>query len=122
MNRKQERRLQRHLRNKEKDIKHKEEAWESGKLIKPNHNGKAYPINYSLELGKRLVERIKQKKQECAGDNEQFIQKFRLYKKKCIEFILHYPQNTTKCENYWKIKTMLETYWDNPENLININL
>ena len=121
MNRKQERRLQRHLRNKAKDIKHKEEAWEAGKLIKPNHNGKAYPLEYSLELGRRLVERISQHRQNCNGDNELFKQKFRLYRKKCIEFILHYSQGD-KCENYRKIKTALETYWDNPENLINIEL
>lgn len=122
MNKKQERRLQRHLKNKEKDTNHKKEAWESGKLIKPNHNGGDYPLDTSLEIGERLVIKLREKKQECNGSNELFIQKFRMYRKKCIEFILHYPSHFTRVENYKKIKLLLETYWDNPDNLINIEL
>ena len=54
---KKKRRLARHLRNKEKDENYKKEAWESGKLIEPNHNNQGYPVEYSLELGKRLLEK-----------------------------------------------------------------
>lgn len=54
---KKKRRLARHLRNKAKDENHKKEAWEQGKLIEPNHNGRYYPLDYSIELGKRLLER-----------------------------------------------------------------
>ena len=54
---KKRRRLERHLRNKAKDENHKKEAWEQGKLIEPNHNGRHYPEEYSLELGKRLQDR-----------------------------------------------------------------
>jgi hypothetical protein len=46
---KQQRRLARHLRNVAKDQQHKKEAWESGKLIKPNHNNNAYEKDYSDE-------------------------------------------------------------------------
>lgn len=55
------RRLQRHERNKTKDQEHKKEAWESGKLIEPNHNGNYYPAEYSMELGMRLVDKDFQK-------------------------------------------------------------
>jgi len=51
------RRLERHQRNKKKEEDYKKEAWESGKLIEPNHNNKGYPVEYSLELGKRLLEK-----------------------------------------------------------------
>lgn len=122
MNNKQERRLQRHLRNVAKDTTHKEEAWEAGKLIKPNHNGSSYPPEYCKELGRRLVERLRAHRNNCGGDNNLFIQKFRLYKKKCIEYILHYPENLEKSEDYYKIKNALETYWDNIEELIKIEL
>ena len=54
---KKKRRLARHLRNKAKDENHKKEAWEQGKLIEPNHNGRYYPVEYSIELGKRLLDR-----------------------------------------------------------------
>jgi hypothetical protein len=54
---KKRRRLERHLRNKAKDENHKKEAWEQGKLIEPNHNGRYYPEEYSLELGKRLLDK-----------------------------------------------------------------
>lgn len=117
---KQQRRLARHLRNVAKDQQHKKEAWESGKLIKPNHNNNAYDKEYSDELGRRLVERIKNAKELSQGDNEFFISKFRLYKKKCIEYILHYDMNYPPTEDYNKIKLLLETYWDDRNNLINV--
>lgn len=121
MNRKQERRRERHLRNVRKDQQHKQEAWEAGKLIKPNHNNKAYPPEYSQELGKRLVERLRSAK-ENAGNNEEFISKFRLYRKKCIEFILFYDHSQPLSEEYMKIKHLLETYWDDIDNLIKVDL
>lgn len=121
MNRKQERRKQRHLRNVAKDLNHKKEAWEAGKLIKPNHNNKPYPIEYSQELGKRLLERLRNYK-AIVTTNEEFVSKFRLYKKKCIEYILHYDHQQAISEDYTKIKTLLETYWDDINNLINVNI
>ena len=121
MTRKQERRKARHERNVLKDQTHKKEAWEAGKLIKPNHNNKAYPPEYSTELGKRLVDRIRAHK-EAATTNEEFIGKFRLYRKKCIEYILHYDHSQGLSAEYIKIKQLLETYWDDTDNLINIDL
>lgn len=122
MNRKQERRLQRHLRNKAKDETYKKEAWEAGKLIKPNHNGNSYDVGYSEELGKRLISRLCSCKELAAGDNEMFIRKFRLYKKKCIEYILHFDISQPKTIEYQKIKTLLEVYWDSPEHLIEVEI
>ena len=119
---KQQRRLARHLRNVAKDQQHKKDAWESGKLIKPNHNNNAYDKDYSDELGLRLVERIRSKKEESQGDNETFIAKFRIYKKKCIEYILHYDMSNPPTKEYNKIKHILEVYWDDREHLIDVEI
>lgn len=121
MTRKQERRKARHERNVLKDQTHKREAWEAGKLIKPNHNNKAYPWEYSLELGQRLLERLRNYK-TIVTSNEEFVSKFRLYKKKCIEYILHYDHSRGLTDDYQKIKLLLETYWDDIDNLINIEI
>ena len=121
MNKKQERRKLRHLRNIAKDQAHKKEAWEAGKLIKPNHNNKAYDPEYSAELGRRLLERLSNHKQ-LVTSNEECVGKFRLYKKKCIEYILHYDHSHGLSEDYNKIKLLLETYWDDVDNLINIEI
>ena len=121
MNKKQIRRKERHIRNVNKDIQHKKEAWESGKLIKPNHNNKSYSPEYSTELGKRLIERLQDSKRNSMS-NEEFVNKFRLYKKKCIEYILHYDHSQGLSDDYNKIKLLLETYWDDINNLINIEI
>jgi len=141
--RKKERRLARHLRNIKKEQDHKKEAWEAGKLIKPNHNGGPYPSDYCIELGKRLVERIKnfkesiiQNPQEDLQDgvdwnnltaeeqhtilNDRFVKKFRLYKLKSIEFILHFSPDIQKTADYDYIKFALETYWDNQDKMIDL--
>lgn len=121
MTNKKERRLQRHLKNKEKDQTSKEAAWNSGKLIKPNHNHKPYSILYSDQLGERLITRLRNFKQ-ASSDNEEYLMKFRTLRIKCIEYILHYDFNFPKSNDFKKIKLLLDTYWDEPDNLINIEL
>ena len=56
---KKRRRLERHIRNKNKEIEYKAEAWENGKLIEENHNNGPYSSKYTLELGERLFSIMK---------------------------------------------------------------
>lgn len=141
--RKKERRLIRHLRNVKKDTDHKKEAWESGKFILENHNGGPFSPDYCLEFGKRLVDRITEgktyvlstlgedlpegmiwdnmtDKEKHDNLNERFVRKFRLYRIKSIEFLLHYNPDLPKNGDYNFIKHALEVYWDERENLIDL--
>ena len=52
--------------------------------------------------------------------NDQLIFKFRLYRIKIRDFILHYNPNIPKTQEYNYLKLLIETYWDTPENLINV--
>ena len=118
---KKEKRLERHIKNKRNEETHKKEAWKKGKLIRPNHNEKPFPIEYSKSLGIRLINLFKKYKEESTN-NEEFVFKFQAYRKRCIEFILYYDHSYPLTNEYNTIKTLLETYWDNPENLINVPL
>jgi hypothetical protein len=60
---KKRRRLERHIRNKNKEKAYKEEAWENGKLIEENHNNGPYSPGYTLELGQRLFQIMKDVKE-----------------------------------------------------------
>lgn len=117
---KKRRRLERHLRNKNNEEIYKSKAWESGKLIEENHNNGPYSGKYTTELGTRLYNimkevGVKMKEQE---DKETFaIFKFRSYRKKIQDYILHYDPGTPKTEAYEFLKHLIETYWDCPENL-----
>lgn len=115
------RRKARYEKNLKKDITHKKEAWENGKLIEPNHNNGPYPEEYCIELGKRLVNIINQYRTQAQDSNEDqasyFIQRFRLYRVKFRDFILHYNPDLEKTPEYEFIKRALELYWDEPENL-----
>lgn len=133
--RKKERRLKRHLRNKYKDEAHKEEAWKNGKLIEENHNGGYYSPEYSLELCDRLYQRLYNAQQlaRTMPENSQYLVKsggsrngvfiyyFRRYRMKVRDLILHWPPTTEKTEGYNWLKGLIETYWDMPEELINYN-
>lgn len=117
----QERRKLRHEKNVLKDITTKQEAWDSGKIIEPNHNHKAYSPEYSEKLGKRLLGKLKKEKSK-AIDNGNFLTEFRKIKKYYVAYILHYDHTRELSEDYHKIKNLLETYWDDPDNFINIKL
>lgn len=122
--RKKERRKMRYERNVQKEVEYKKQAWESGKLIEENHNGGPYSAQYSIELGERLYNIIQNYRLQClspeGGGNELFIQKFRLYRKKIRDFILHWNPDTPKTEAYNYLKSAIETYWDCPEKLIEL--
>lgn len=117
----------RYLRNVRKEVEYKKAAWESGKLIEENHNQGPYSPGYSIELGDRLMKIIQGYKEQCLspdpmtgviGGNELMIRKFRLYRMKIRDFILHYNPEIPKTEAYEYLKQAIETYWDNPERLI----
>lgn len=112
--RRQERRIVRHSINKEKDLIHKEEAWKNGQLIRPSSNSYFWDESYLIEFGQRLSDIMK----DLIGQPNEFIlNKFRLYKEAIRDFILKFDPKVKKSENYFYLKTLLETYWDEPENL-----
>ena len=122
--RKKERRRMRYERNVRKEQEYKKAAWESGKLIEENHNGGPYSPGYSIELGDRLFNIIQRYKEQCLENNEvgskndYFVTKFRLYRMKIRDFILHWNPDTPKTPSYLFLKGAIETYWDCPENLL----
>ena len=122
--RKKERRRMRYERNVRKEIEYKKQAWESGKLIEENHNNGPYSGPYSIELGERLYNIIQRYRSEClapdGGGNEKFVYRFRLYRMKIRDFILHYSPDIPKTPAYNYLKAAIETYWDSPENLISL--
>lgn len=117
---KKRRRLERHIRNKNKEIAYKEEAWKKGKLIEENHNNGPYSPSYSLELGERLCSIMKDiyQKMEEQEDKETYaIFRFRSYRKKIQDYILHYSPESPKNRSYEFLKKLIETYWDCPKEL-----
>lgn len=123
--RKKERRRLRYERNVRKEQEYKKQAWESGKkLIEENHNGGPYSGPYSVELGERLFNIIQNYRTKClepdGGGNDMFIMRFRLYRMKIRDFILHYNPDIPKTPAYNYLKSAIETYWDCPENLISL--
>ena len=120
---KKRRRLERHIRNKNNEIAYKEEAWEKGKLIEENHNNKPYSAKYTSDLGLRLFNIMKDiatKSKEFEEEDRKknyVILRFRSYRKKIQDFILHYDPSTPRTEIYEFLKYLLETYWDCPDNL-----
>lgn len=114
--RRQDRRKIRHQRNKEKDVEQKKEAWENGRLIKPDLNSYFWDEDYLHDFERRIVgimESMKEKK------DSYILQKFRLYKDKIKVYILKYNPKYTKTKGYYYLKKLLETYWDEPDNLKN---
>ena len=117
---KKRRRLERHIRNKNKEKVYKEEAWENGKLIEENHNNGPYSPGYTLELGQRLFQIMKDVKEKMAEqeDKETYaIFRFRSYRKKIQDYILHYSPEVPKNEVYESLKRLIETYWDSSSDL-----
>jgi hypothetical protein len=117
---KKRRRLERHIRNKNKEKAYKEEAWENGKLIEENHNNGPYSPGYTLELGQRLFQIMKDVKEKMAEqeDKETYaIFRFRSYRKKIQDYILHYSPDAPKTEAYESLKRLIETYWDSSSDL-----
>ena len=117
---KKRRRLERHIRNKTKETEYKAEAWEKGKLIEENHNNGPYSAKYTLELGERLHNIMKdvQEKMKEQEDKETYaIFRFRSYRKKIQDYILHYSPEAQKTEAYESLKRLIECYWDSPKEL-----
>lgn len=124
---KKERKKLRYLRNIRKEVEYKKDAWEKGKLIEENHNNGPYSPEYSVELGNRLYNIIQSFKEQTfnnrelldsAQKNEFLLTKFRMYRIKIRDFILHYSPIIPKSEEYSYLKSLLEMYWDKPNELI----
>lgn len=113
---KKERRKQRYERNVQKEQLHKEEAWQSGKLIEENHNRKSYSSEYTIALSKRLKEYLLQEYQKSIMTkvpDVEFVRKFRKYRMKIRDLILLWsPDVPETLEEYEFLKGLIETYWD----------
>lgn len=94
-------RKQRHLENKERDIELKEEAWNRGKLIYENHNNKFFSLDFSIKFLDRVTEMVK------SGDTE-----FYKLKEHAINAILMFNPELERTENWYYLKEKLEEYWD----------
>lgn len=113
---KKERRRLRYERNVKKELDHKKEAWESGKLIEENHNGKCYSDEYTINLSKRLMQYLLQEYDKSltniAPDIE-FIRQFRKYRMKIRDLIILWSPNIPETiPEYEFLKGLIETYWD----------
>lgn len=123
---KKERRKLRYLRNIRKEVEYKKDAWEKGKLIEENHNNGPYSPEYSVELGNRLYNIIQSFKEQAFNNsslnsvqkNEFLLIKFRMYRIKIRDFILHYNPIIPKSKEYNYLKSLIEIYWDKPSELI----
>lgn len=124
---KKERRKLRYLRNIRKEVEYKKDAWEKGKLIEENHNNGPYSPEYSIELGNRLYNIMQSFKEQAFNSkellnsvqkNEFLIIKFRMYRIKIRDFILHYNPIIPKSKEYNYLKLLIEIYWDKPNELI----
>lgn len=117
--RKKERRHQRYLRNVQKEIDYKREAWANGKLIEENHNNGPYSANYTKELAKRLRVILYNIANEEGNDDERILYRFRQYKMKLRDLILHWSPEAERDYTYQFLKHSLEVYWDESDNLAN---
>jgi hypothetical protein len=112
-------------KNREKDKNNKKSAWEKGKLIEENHNNQPYSSEYTLELGTRLyniLTDIKSKSESYDNPetkNDYVLLRFRMYRKKIQDYILHFNPGEPKTEKYEILKYLLEVYWDNPDQMYN---
>ena len=62
---------------------------------------------------------VKIKLEGLEGDDKKTyaIFRFRSYRKKIQDYILHYDPGTTKSEIYETLKHLIETYWDCSDKL-----
>ena len=114
---KKERRKMRHLRNIAKEVAYKKQAWENGKLIEENHNQCPYSPGYTQELAERLYNILKNIVNEEGTTKDKIIYRFRQYKMKIRDLILHWSPETEKNQIYNYLKGSLEVYWDDLDNL-----
>lgn len=110
-----ERRRLRHERNLAKDIQHKRDSWESGKLIKENRNQEPYSQEYTVSLCERLVNYILQEKLRAGQSRDpyrEYIKGFQKYKTHVQDLILNWNPNVEINSGYTFLKTLIELYWD----------
>ena len=108
MTNKQKRKKAKHEKNIQAEKEYKQAAWESGKLIKENNPDYYFKPDYSVELGRRLIEKL----EKGHSDPEHFLVIFRAFKGKIQELILKWSPWQPKDDNYILLKELLEIYWD----------
>lgn len=126
--RKKERRRMRYEKHVRAEIEHKKQAWEEGKLIEENHNQGPYSPEYTIALSERLVQYVNQERdkalnmepgsildkrtQEPLSKDEVYVRGFRKYKMKIQDLILYWNPTVQRNNDYYYLKTLLDTYWD----------
>lgn len=118
---KKERKKERYLRNVKKELDYKEEAWNSGKLIEENHNGKFYSLEYAISLGSRLFSIVEGFITGSSVTNTSFLRDYVKYKGRIRDYIILCPKEA-RDNNYEFLKESLELYWDfgNNERLLEL--
>ena len=134
------RRKERHEKRKSAEQAYKKKMWEEGKkLIEPEYSAEGhYPADYSIELGKRLVSiiqgfrdrvikegtihdpRVPEDVEKYLGPNDRIIYFFRKYRIKIRNFIILYNPDIPETNEFLYLKRAIETYWDEPQNLLNV--
>lgn len=118
----------RYERNVKKEIDHKNQAWQEGKLIEENHNQDPYSPEYTLALSERLVQYVNQERTKAEtmipgsildkktelplSSDEVFVRGFRKYKMKIQDLILYWNPRVPRNNDYYYLKTLIDTYWD----------
>ena len=77
---KKERRRMRYERNVRKEIEHKNQAWNDGKLIEENHNQGPYSEQYTIAVSERLFQYVNQERDRSLQTEtpaEEYIRGFR---------------------------------------------
>ena len=100
---KKERRKKRHLDNQMKDFIHKQEAWDSGRIILEDHHGKDFTEEFAKDLLDRLLDHIGEFPTR---------EKIMSYRENMILGILKFPDTQEYPDSYYIIKKYLEDYWD----------
>ena len=104
--RKKERRRARYERNVRKEQEHKQQAWNSGKLIEENYSNNYYSQQYTHALAERLVELLRKGTAGAEGNNERFIKWYQMYRMKIRDLIILWNDTESKLpEVYYLLKS-----------------
>lgn len=118
---KKERRKFRYERNVRKEIEHKKEAWESGKLIEENHNNLEYSPEYTIALCDRLLQYINEEFIKSGRDSVNFVRGFRKYRMKIRDLVILWNPNVPEDDKFYFFTGLLEAYWDKVLGKQNLN-
>lgn len=114
--RKNNKRAERHRRNKKVDRNHKREAWNSGKIIYENYSQSMYfSPSFTCALCDRLYNILIP---QDSDTQRSYYVKVRAYRINIRDLLVLWSPKVKENREYRKLKGLIETYWDCPENLL----